>query len=536
MIQSPQLAERLRKHCQTVGGWERGEGLPKSRTVVLEIAKALRLTDQETRQLLDASFTSPEPHWLVPYPRNLLFTGREEALATLHQYLAAEKTVVLTQSYAVYGLGGVGKTQLALEYAYRYALEYSAVFWISSETLEQITSSFGAIAETLQLPERQSPDQHQMIATVQRWLNTHRGWLLIWDNVEDMELLPRFLAATPLGAHLITTRTSVQGTRQRALELFALSSEHALLFLLRRAKLLGTFAAPRQLSHWAQRHPVAHAAARELIQELAGLPLALDQAGAYIEETGCGLAGYLDRYQKQRGFLLARRGFPDAGHPESVMTTFALASQRLERAYPAAMDLLRVCSYLSAEAIPEELFQKPLPELGAVLKDVLGKPIEFDLAIAALLRLSLVQRQAETHTLSLHRLVQAVQQEVLDKESQQWWAEVAVRLVAAAFPDAKEFANWEWCQRLLPHALECARHIRRWGFSFPETARLLNEVGTYLFQRAQFDAALPLLEQGLAIREQLLDPLEVAESVNNLGGCYYTQGLHEQALSFLQRA
>lgn len=125
-----QLAQAIGTHRGSIIRWEQGDFLPDSKTTVLELAKQLHLSDQEARRLLEASLTALAPYWLVPFPRNLFFTGREKILETLHTQLSTNQAVALTQASALSGLGGVGKTQIALEYAYRHALEYSAVFWI----------------------------------------------------------------------------------------------------------------------------------------------------------------------------------------------------------------------------------------------------------------------------------------------------------------------------------------------------------------------------------------------------------------------
>src|SRR5581483_3761476 len=215
-----QLAEAMGLHRHAVGRWEQGSFLPRSKETILELATVLHLDDQETRSLLEASLTALSPYWYVPLPRNPYFTGREEILEALHTQLGADQAAVLTQSSALHGLGGVGKTQIALEYAYRHALEYSAVFWIGAETQESIVSTLQHIAEELQLPGRDKKDHHLVVAAVQHWLSTHSQWLLIWDNVEDLDLLDRFLPSTRSGAILITTHRHVLGTLAWGLELF----------------------------------------------------------------------------------------------------------------------------------------------------------------------------------------------------------------------------------------------------------------------------------------------------------------------------
>ncbi|MGH2509883.1 MAG: helix-turn-helix domain-containing protein, partial [Ktedonobacteraceae bacterium] len=110
-----QLAAAVGVHHHTIGRWERGDVLPASKAIVLELARLLYLSDQETRQLLEASLTALSPHWLVPFPRNPFFTGRDEILEALHSQLGDQQVVALTQSLALSGLGGVGKTQIALE-------------------------------------------------------------------------------------------------------------------------------------------------------------------------------------------------------------------------------------------------------------------------------------------------------------------------------------------------------------------------------------------------------------------------------------
>lgn len=277
-----QLAEVMGLHRATIIRWEQGDFLPASRGVVLELARHLHLTDQETRHLLEASLTALSPSFLVPLPRNPFFTGREEILETLHAQLGVEQPVVLTRSSALCGLGWVGKTQIALEYAYRHALHYRAVFWIGAEAEEQIVSGLLSIAEVLQLPGHESQDQQRAVAAVHRWLTSHDQWLLILDNVEELSLLDRFLPPVRSGAILLTTRCQTVGTWAQRLELFPMKQEEGLLLLLRRAKILASEAGGQQMHQWASQHSASSLAATALVETLGGLPLALDQAGAYL--------------------------------------------------------------------------------------------------------------------------------------------------------------------------------------------------------------------------------------------------------------
>jgi len=166
------------------------------------------------------------PLWSVPFSRNPFFTGREHLLQSLHDMLTRQGQVTaLTQSYALHGLGGVGKTQIALEYAYRYRHSYRAIFWVSAETSETVLTSLVAIAEVLDLPERDAQDHHKIIRAVTRWLGEHHAWLLVCDNVEDLTLLHSFLPPTRQGSLLLTTRLQAVGTIAQQLQVNSLDAE-----------------------------------------------------------------------------------------------------------------------------------------------------------------------------------------------------------------------------------------------------------------------------------------------------------------------
>ena len=517
-LTQPQLAAKLGVHRNTIGIWERGEFLPDTKGMVLELAKHLHLSEPETRQLLEASLTGLSPAWNVPYARNPFFTGREKLLETLHERLSGEAVVALTQSYALSGLGGIGKTQLAVEYAYRYNLSYAAVFWIGAENVETILNSFGSLAECLQLPQRQGADQEQIVAAVQRWLNTHSQWLLIWDNVEDLALVQRFLPGTRAGAILITTRRQALGTLAQRIELPSLTLEEGLLLLLRRARVLSPEAKREQLEDIQKKRHSEYQAAKELVAAMDGLPLALDQAGAYLEETLCSVADYLKLFETRQEQLLSRRGEVAGEHPASVVATWSLSFEKVEQASVAAADLLRLCAFLHSDAIPEEILLQGVRSKDLQQGAEADDGFQLREAMRTASAYSLLRCQVEERTYSMHRLVQAVLRGSMDAHLVQQWMERTVHVLHAVLPEV-EYSAWRQYERLVSHALVCASYPVHCEQRHLELADLLFKAASYLSERAQYAEAEPLFQQVLHMRLQALgeEHPNVARSLFRLG-------------------
>lgn len=494
-----QLAKALGLHRNTIGRWEEGSFLPESKTLILELARCLHLTELEARRLLDASFLAPIPVWSVPYPRNPFFTGRENLLATLHTHLAPGHSIALPRSYALHGMGGIGKTQLALEYAYRYALAYRAIFWIEAETLEQIHACLLHIARRLDLLERLEADHQRVVSAVQRWLESHSEWLLIWDNLEDLDLFQRFLPALRHGAILLTTRQQALGTLAHGIDLTPMEAEEGMLFLFRRAKILENTASVEQVRELAVNRPDEHAAAQELVTELGGLPLALDQVGAYIEETRGRLPDCLALFRQAPLRLLQERG-AHVEHPASVVTTFVQAFERLQQRYPAAAQLLTACCFLAPEEIPECLFTQHTFLLPSLLQHALGEPFAFQELAKKLLAYALIQRQPDRQTLVVHRLVQAVLREKMERQEQLEWRKRMIRVLNAAFPEVTHEV-WEACERLLPHVLACVAHLPDQEVDREILAEVLRKAADYLHERAHYEQAERLYQRNFCLVE-----------------------------------
>src|SRR5437588_9520641 len=198
--------------------------------------------------------------WSVPYRQNRFFTGREHDLQRLHEQLTTVQQVAVTQ--AISGLGGVGKTQLAVEYAYRFRSTYRVILWTQADTQERFLSDLANLATILDLPEQHEQEQDKMVQAVKRWLSRHSEWLLILDNVEDLQLVEAWTPVDHYGAVLLTTRRHVTEPLAQTMELDVFADDDGTLFLLKRAKRL----APHESLDEAEASEAA--AARVIMQQL----------------------------------------------------------------------------------------------------------------------------------------------------------------------------------------------------------------------------------------------------------------------------
>jgi tetratricopeptide (TPR) repeat protein/DNA-binding XRE family transcriptional regulator len=544
-----ELAERLGTTQVNISRWETGITTPgpffrqrladvfgkslEDLGLVTEVA----ITDHKDTGTGDTHANIPAPavqhiqRWNVPYHRNLFFTGREDILLHLYTILNTNYTAALTQTQAISGLGGIGKTQIAVEYAYRYREHYSAVLWVSAFSRDALIADFVMLAALLDLPEQYEQDQEIVISAVRRWLASNPNWLLILDNVDDLQIIVEFLPTQSTGKVLLTTRLQALGSVAQGIEVEKMGMDEGVLFLLRRTRMLASDTSLTRIKKEIQ------AQVTDIVTELGALPLALDQAGAYIEETRCGLPVYLMLYRTRRKELLHRRGRQPIDHPEPVAGTWSLSFQRVEQSNPAAADLLRFLSFCSPESIPEEILTGGGAELGQTLGPAATDPLQFNDVIELLLRYSLIRRNSEEALLSIHRLVQAVLKDWMGSDLSRDWAERAIRATNRAFPDVK-LTTWDQCQRCLPHALLSMAHLEEYDLAFPEAADLLNKAAAYLTAHAQYAQAEPLLKKALAIREQTEQAThpDMAHTLNDLGALYLTQGRFPEAEPLLQEA
>ena len=454
--------------------------------------------------------------WNVPQARNPNFTGREEMLAELRAALASGQAAALTQvPQAIHGLGGVGKTQLAIEYAYRHRGDYSLVWWVRAEDPAALAGDYAGMAAALDLQQKDVREQAVIVEAVRRWLEQNTGWLLVFDNAGEPADIREYLPRSACGHVIITSRNPAWGAVARPLGVQVFERFTSVEFLLKRTG------------------QTDQEAAGKLAEALGDLPLALEQAAAYIEATGESVSGYLRMFRERRAELLKR---PSPSSDTTVATTWEMSFQQVERRSPPAAALLNLCAFLAPDDIPLDVVQQA-PELPEPLAQAAADPVQFGDAIGALRRFSLVSRSGDV--LSVHRLVQAVTRERLAEEARRLWAAAAARSVNRAFPiDSGDVRTWPACSRLLAHALAAADRCEPLAVAAAETARLLNQAGGYLHGRAEFARARACLERALKIDEAAYGPdhPKVAAVVNNLGGVLRAIGDLAGARASFERA
>jgi tetratricopeptide (TPR) repeat protein len=488
----------------------------------------LRVVEVGRIRLADIARPLPETICNVPYARNPFFTGRTEILDGIRGALEATSTIAVTQ--AISGLGGIGKTQTTVEYAYRYRDNYEAIFWVIADNEATITSAYAEIARLLNLPEAMSLDQNRIVETVRHWFETHDKWLLIMDNADTPSLVRRFLPLSPLGHILITSRAQnldMLGI-PRALDLQELSPDEALEFLLKRTGREDTDVPERQ-------------AAANLAEELGWLPLALEQAGAYIAAHQARFEDYLVSFERRQLELLEASPPIVGDYPRSVSTTWSLNFDEIDQVNAAAADLLRVSTFLSPDSIPLELITEGASETGRALSAALAQvqedPVVMNTVLEPLIRYSLIRRDIESNTYSVHRLVQDTVKTAMDDESRRIWALRAVRAINFVFPSAS-YATWPLCDRLLPHSVKAAKLVDDFDFQYADSGNFLNGVASYLRMIGDFGEAERLHLQGLAIAERDLGPDDpsVATHLNNLALVYIDQYMYSKAEPLLVHA
>jgi tetratricopeptide (TPR) repeat protein len=422
---------------------------------------------------------------------------------------------------AVTGLGGVGKTQLVLAYIQRHETRYhERVFWLPAQDPETLDRRYADIAARLRLPGKDTANQAYVVHSVRLWLEENEDWLLVFDNAESTDILRRYLPAAGRGHVLVTSRDQIWRDVP-VVNLGPWSRAESMEFL---AQLGG---------------PAARA--RDDVAELLGdLPLAMEQAFAYVRETGTSLADY--RRLLETRDIETHRMSGASSYETTVLTTWRVSIERVRLLMSPAVDLFSVLIFFAPEGIPRGLVHEAGAQISGLLGRIARDDLGYDRLVAALARYSLISITDET--IAVHRLVRTYGRHRLSRRQAKRFAGTAVRVIQASLPaDGRDHTQWWICARLLPHALEAAAAAEQHRAEPEITARLLTSIGIYLQASAQLTQAHEMLLRALRLRiaaRRQSDAL-AAESHNNVGVVLRILGSpgdarehHERALAIHQ--
>lgn len=464
----------------------------------------------------------------LPSQPNRFFTGRTGLMQRVAEALGPppRQPGAPLHICVLYGLGGVGKTRLALEHAWAYTAEHSALLFADASepgALERALASFTAPA-VLNLPEHAATEQPVRLAAVQRWLAQHPSWLLLADNVDSevaAQALDDALVLLSGGQVLVTSRLSRErwGSAWRVLEVQALAPADAAAFVLERTHGLRRTA------------PDDAVQAAHLADELGHLPLALEQAAAYVAQRRLTLAAYLLQWADSRDRLL---GWFDArvmGYPRSVAVTWQTSVQQLSA---PALRLLQRLAWLAPEPLPETLLDVRVGADDPLAADPWG-------ALAELAAFSLAQRDEALPEFSVHRLVQQVTRAGLDFQWRPVVLGEALAWVTEAFVgDPQDVRDWPVLEPLVPHAQEVMAAADQ---ATPIRVKsrfvgLMNQVAQLFDMKAMYSAAEPLMRRVLEIDEARLGlkDREVAIDLNNLAQLLKATNRLAEAEMLMRRA
>ena len=448
-------------------------------------------------------------------PRNPNFTGRSDLLDQLSMRLAAGGTTAILPA-ALHGMGGIGKTQIAVEYIYRHLNDYEVVWWIQAAQPAQVRAALNELAQHLRLPGvSEAAAAVPAVLEALRLGQPHRRWLLVFDAAESPDTIRHFFPTNGPGKILITSRNPEWASVARPLEVAVFHRDESVELLKRRGP------------------EMDDEDADQLADKLGDLPLAIEQAAAWRAETGMPVREYLRLFDEKVAEILDTSA--PTGYEVSVAAAWNVSFDELKTRSPAAHQLLQVCAFFAPEPITRSLFTgvrgvSISPELDAALRD----PMQLSRSIRDIARYGLAKIDHRNNTLQLHRLVQLVLRNRMSPEQREEKQHGAHVLLANYDPnDPKSAVQWARYQEVLPHVsaselTECED---------PWVRQLVINLMQFLYFWGDYDEAAALAKQAVSRWTELLgetDP-QVLEAASYRGLYLWMRGRYAEAAELNQR-
>ncbi|KIM98279.1 hypothetical protein OIDMADRAFT_167110 [Oidiodendron maius Zn] len=478
---------------------------------------------------------------LASFPEAVQFVAREKELSKMHELLHGHSNRICV---ILYGLGGIGKTQLSIEYIRRHKEKYTAIFWLNANDQDSLRLSFRDIAQQVLkyhpsaslLAGIDLDDLDQVVYAVKAWLDLQKNmrWLMIYDNYDNPKTpgnldrsavdIRQFLPQSDQGSVIITTRSSrvSQGHRVHV------------------QKLLDVKEGLEILSNTSGRKGIAE----ELVKELDGLPLALSTAGIYLEHMSIAFSDYLRLYKASWLKLQTTSPQLESYEDRSLYTTWQITVDRIKQRNPASASLLKLWAYFDRQDIWFELLQHANSTHDRWIQELTKDELNFNEAVALLCSFGMVepvrdlQQQFGSGGYSVHSCIHSWTVFVLNKEWDKGLARLALRCVASKVPMRDETDSWMLQRRLLQHAVRQEQAIPEDKVDIEGMEWALHSLGRLFFDQGQLAEAEAMYIRALQGYEEALGLKHASTlwTVNSLGALYADQGKPAEAEAMYIRA
>ena len=448
--------------------------------------------------------------FIVPYPRNPQFTGRTKLLETMRERFFTQIPMRYSPRIALYGLGGVGKTQLALEYCYRSRHHYDRIYWLSASDQASLMSGYQTIASKSGIPLFSGSKPAEIAQLVVAWLKQQRSWLLVFDNLDDMTVAQGLLPENGTKKHtLITTRNpNADDIQAEGFEVPVLDPEDSVDLLL-------------ALSHIPPSTDVTEQqVAYEIVSELGYLPLAIEQAASYVREVTGSLAAFQDQYSRNR---LKRPPIGFQYYSNTVATTWSLVFQEVENTHAQASKLLQLLSFLDPDGVMVAFLVAGAGAFETDLKQIILDDYELAVVLLVLEKYSLIKWDRVSQTLSIHRLVQAVIKDGMSDSDLTSTVKTVVELCDRSFPIEISNKTRPLCRM---YEGQVVQPLLRVDIRTKKCASIKERVGIFLREDGKYKQSEMILQQALDVCAELFG-WEDSSTVNvmlQLARTYAAQG------------